>query len=185
MNRSFISPRSVVGCHGCTLPIAQAILAEGQFRHSENRYDWLGRGVYFWEYAPYRALEWARLLGLQRGEEPAVLVATIRLGNCVNLMDVNHHADLVDTHLWLVEQHGEQNLPSNTARGGHYLDRLVIDTMCELSAQFGPPIQTVRGSFAEGEPIYPGSKILSLAHTQIAVRDLSCIDNIRLVRFSR
>jgi hypothetical protein len=75
----------VIGYHGCTRVTADAILAEGAFRLSENTYDWLGRGVYFWEYAPYRALEWARLVALERGDEPAVLGVTIRLRNCMNL----------------------------------------------------------------------------------------------------
>ena len=40
-----------------------------------------------------------------------------------------------------------------------------------------------RGSFAEGAPIYPGSKILQKAHTQIAVRDTACILRASLVQF--
>ena len=27
---------------------------------SENDYDWLGSGIYFWEEGPKRALEWAQ-----------------------------------------------------------------------------------------------------------------------------
>lgn len=174
-------PRSVVGYHGCPRAVADAILEAGGFRLSDNRYDWLGRGVYFWEYAPFRAWEWGRLTAMESGDEPAVLEARIHLGRCVNLMDIDHHDDLITTHKILLEAYGEENLPTNTARGGHYLDRLVIDETCDRAAEVGPPIQTVRGTFAEGEPIYPGSKILSLTHTQIAVRDPSCIVNIRLV----
>ncbi len=183
MARPLSAPRTVTGYHGCTRSVADAILAEGAFRLSENTYDWLGRGVYFWEYAPYRALEWARLVALERGDVPAVLGVTIRLRNCLNLLDVNHHRDLVATHQWLVDRYGEENLPRNTARGGHYLDRLVIDTFCDKAQQENVRVQTVRGSFAEGEPIYPGSKILSRAHTQIAVRDPHCIERIQLVTF--
>lgn len=52
----------------------------------------LGGGVYLWEYAPYRTLEWARLIALQRGGRPAAVAAAIRLGNCVNLIDrLNHN----------------------------------------------------------------------------------------------
>jgi hypothetical protein len=185
MPRLLVSPRYVVGYHGCTVPIADAILAVGGFPASENRYDWLGRGIYFWEYAPYRALELARYLGLQRGEEAAVLQATIRLGKCVNLMDVKDHADLLTTYNLLIEFYGEENLPSNTARGGHFRDRLVIDTYCDQAAAQGASVDAVRGTFPEGEPIYPGSMILSLAHTQIAVRNPDCITNLRLVRFER
>jgi hypothetical protein len=177
------APRSVVGYHGCTDSIAEAIVAAGRFRPSENRYDWLGYGVYFWEYAPYRALEWARLLALQRGEKPAVLAATIQLKNCVNLMDVEHHNSLIETHRNLVALYGEEQLPKNTARGGHFRDRLVIDTHCDNIALLGQTVDTVRGTFPEGEPIYPGSKILSLAHTQIAVRNTNCIHRLELIKF--
>lgn len=143
----------------------------------------LGQGVYFWEYAPYRALEWASLVGLQRGEPPAVLAATIRLGNCVNLMDVKYHSELTATHQNLVDLYGEENWLENTAADGHFLDRLVVDTHCENIALLGGVVNTVRGTFTEGEPIYLGSKIRSRAHTQLAVRSQDCISGIRLVTF--
>ena len=183
MPRLIVAPRTVVAYHGCTLPVARAILSDGAFRASENRYDWLGKGVYFWEYAPYRALEWAKWVSLQKGDAPAVLSATIRLGNCVNLMDVQYHNDLIATHDNLVALYGEENLPKNTNSGGHFRDRLVIDGHCDYVAGLGEAVDTVRGTFPEGEPIYPGSKILSLAHTQIAVRRADCISRIALVKF--
>ena len=183
MNRLVVAPRTVVGYHGCTLLVAEAILAEGRFRSSENRYDWLGMGVYFWEYAPYRALEWARFIGLQTGNPPAVLVATLRLGNCVNLMDVEHHDDLIAVHGALTTFFGADKLPQNNEQGGHFLDRLVLDTFCDNAEARGNRIDAVRGTFPEGEPIYPNSKILSLAHTQIAVRNPDCITRLQLVEF--
>ena len=54
------APKTVVGCHGCSLDVAEAILAENRFQVSTNTYDWLGEGADFWEFAPDRALEWAR-----------------------------------------------------------------------------------------------------------------------------
>ena len=50
------APRVVIGYHGCPSDVADRILSEGQFLPSTKAYDWLGEGVYFWEYAPYRAL---------------------------------------------------------------------------------------------------------------------------------
>ena len=183
MNRSFVSPRTIIGCHGCTRATADAILSAGRFLSSENEHDWLGAGVYFWEYAPYRALEWAKLVALQRGEQPSVLAATVSLGNCVNLMDVVHREGLIATHQKLAIRFGSENLPRNTARGGNFLDRMVIDEYCDDLAEQGAPTDTVRGAFPEGEPIYSGSKILSLAHTQMAVRNPDCITKIRLIKF--
>src|SRR5437667_12577817 len=72
------APRTVIGYHSCSQEAAEQILAEQRFLPSTKTYDWLGEGVYFWEYAPYRALDWAILRCARLGGEPAVLRATIR-----------------------------------------------------------------------------------------------------------
>jgi hypothetical protein len=60
---------------------------------SENRYDWLGAGAYFWENSPDRAMEWAHFLTQhpQNPEhniaKPFVVGAVIDLGNCLDLSD--------------------------------------------------------------------------------------------------
>lgn len=180
----FHAPRTVIGYHGCSEETAGKILAEQSFIPSTKFYDWLGEGVYFWEYAPYRALEWAITRCAREGGQPVVLRATIRLGRCLNLLDVKPIPHLMETYQSLVTSVGLLNLPRNTERGAHYLDRLVIDTYCRPGEHRQPgTVQTVRGSFAEGTPIYPGSKILSKAHVQLAVRDPTCISQISLVQF--
>jgi hypothetical protein len=83
-----------------------------------------------------------------------------------------------------VEAVRPERLPRNTERGAHFLDREIIDAYCRaIARQTARPLHTVRGSFAEGEPIYAGSKILRKAHTQIAVRDAGCIFRPALVQF--
>jgi len=92
---------------------------------------------------------------------------------------------LVGSHTAIIEGLAPEDIPKNTGSGAHYLDRIVIETYCRAQVVNGEIlIQTVRGTFPEGEPIYPGSKILSKAHTQIAVRDPGCISDIHLVEFS-
>ena len=49
----------VTGYHGTRKDAAERILAEG-FKKSENDWEWLGHGVYFWQDGPARAKEWAR-----------------------------------------------------------------------------------------------------------------------------
>lgn len=50
---------------------------------SDNRYDWLGSGAYFWEWDYARAYDWAKEF---RGEKDASVVgAAIELGNCLDL----------------------------------------------------------------------------------------------------
>ena len=85
------APVSVTGYHGCDRDVAERLLDGKPFHKSTNDYDWLGSGVYFWEYAPFRAHDWAR----QRyGARGVVIGAEINLGDCLNLLDNHHFADL-------------------------------------------------------------------------------------------
>ena len=178
------APQFVVGYHGCSRTTAETILAQQRFTPSTKAYDSLGEGIYFWEYAPYRALDWAMQRCAATGEEPAVVCATIQLGQCLNLLDTEYMQELTETYQQVVAEVGAGSLPRNTQRGAHYLDRQVIDACCRaLESDILTAVQTVRGSFPEGDPIYPGSKILSRAHTQIAVRDSSCLSGLFWVHF--
>jgi hypothetical protein len=42
--------RQIIGYHACAQPIAERLLQGEPFRPSTNDWDWLGHGVYFWEY---------------------------------------------------------------------------------------------------------------------------------------
>lgn len=176
-------PREVIGYHGCTLEAAERLTAGESWLVSQNRYDWLGEGIYFWEYAPYRALEWAeeRYAG-----NAAVIRARIRLGECLNLLDRRHLEALQRLHWEAVELWSAERvpIPVNKSNGAHFLDRHIIDLYSLRVSRQEPELafKTVRGCFPEGEPIYPGSKILSKAHVQIAVRDASSIKSITLVK---
>src|SRR5438876_9349241 len=55
------APRTVVGYHGCSRETAERVIAGQPFVPSTRRYDWLGVGIYFWEYGPFRAREWAEI----------------------------------------------------------------------------------------------------------------------------
>lgn len=178
------APKTVLGYHGCTAETAQRILTEGRFAISTNTYDWLGEGAYFWEYAPYRALEWAMRRCRISGGEPVVLGATIRLGRCLNLLDIEHSSGLSLAYNQFAENLGKRRMPRNTETGAHFLDREVIDLYCrivELRSDYA--YQTVRGCYPEGEPVFTGSKILQRTHVQIAVRDKSCVSRLHMVEF--
>ena len=79
-------PEFVYGYHGCDESVAKRIL-EGNdpLSPSYNAYDWLGSGIYFWEDAPERAMQWAVEM---KKPHPAVVGAVIELGNCLNLLGV-------------------------------------------------------------------------------------------------
>jgi len=178
------APHMIIGYHGCSRQTAETVLTENRFLMSTNSYDWLGEGIYFWEYAPFRALEWARERCQREHLEPAVLRVTVHLGQCLNLLD-REHFDALDAVYTRVAQNIPAHLmPRNNARGAHHLDRSIIDAYCRFTQEeTNTPFQTIRGCFPEGEPIYPDSKLLKKTHTQIAVRDSSCISQVRLVQF--
>ena len=176
------APRTVVGYHGCSRETAERIVAGDPFAPSTRRYDWLGVGIYFWEYGPFRAREWAET---RFGADAAVLEATIRLGRCLNLLDIEHHARFADLYERALRQANRDGttIPENREDGRHYRDRHLIEFYCRTAVEEkGVPFQTARACYPEGEPLFPGSRLLSRTHVQIAVRDETCITRLRLVR---
>jgi hypothetical protein len=171
----------VVGYHGCSRETAERLLAGEPFQFSRNRYDWLGEGIYFWEYGPYRALAWAER---RFGVDAAVLEARIRLGRCLNLLDIEPMDGLRRAYERAALRSRERGfeLPVNLGDGRYYRDQFVIELYCELQQEEGrSSFQTVRGCYPEGKPVFPGSRILSRAHVQVAVRDDSCLSALRVV----
>ncbi len=119
--------------------------------------------VYFCEFAPSRAAEWA----LEKyGKEATVLRATIRLDDCL----------LFGPFCERLEKLGIP-LPSQTGKI-HGLDRAVINFFAE---EEGPPVRVVRAPFIEGRRLWNGSDLWDKAHIQIAVRDVELLSNIVLV----
>jgi hypothetical protein len=89
--------RTIIGYHGTTRARALAIVSgEAAFVPANNAFDWLGHGIYFGEYAPRQAWEWAEKR--HKGKEIAVLASMIRLGNCFDLLDARNARDLVELY---------------------------------------------------------------------------------------
>ena len=65
---------TVLGYHGCQKEFAGGVrsgqITFAQWKPSQNQYDWLGEGIYFWEGSRTRAEQWA---ALQYGDEADVL----------------------------------------------------------------------------------------------------------------
>ena len=84
-------PSFVFGFHGADQAVALDILnGRTSFQHSNNSYDWLGQGVYFWENSLERARQYAEEDSRRRHsaiQEPFVLGAVIDLGECLDLLD--------------------------------------------------------------------------------------------------
>jgi hypothetical protein len=81
----------VTGYHGCDATVAAAALTEkAGLKLSANPYDWIGKGIYFWEHGPQRGYEWAieqASLSGKKIRNPSVLGAKINLGACLDLLD--------------------------------------------------------------------------------------------------
>jgi hypothetical protein len=175
--------RTVIAYHGCDARTADRLIAGEPFRKSSNDFDWLGEGVYFWEYGYDRALRFAEEQR-KRGkvERPAVVGALLQLGNCFDLMDTRFTADLKRSFPAFRKQYEIRGwpIPDN---GGGTVDRLLrrrdcamINFYLETRPSFGfPSYDSVRCCFTEGDLAFDGSGIYDKSHVQIAIRNQACI----------
>jgi len=148
---------------------------------SQNPYDWLGDGVYFFQDAPQRAWEWATE---HYGNNAMVVGAEIHLINCMDLLDTSWTRVLVEIYDSYMKYLREAGLVRPRQTGGaRRLDREVINYTVGVLAERGTKIACVRGAFIEGGPVFPDSAIYDRAHVQIAVRDIEeCIRRVWLER---
>ena len=195
-----LGPGLVLGYHGCSEEAAARLLDGEDFEQSNQAYDRLGPGAYFWEG------DWQRArVGDPTDRKPRLQKSRSRgSGHRFGYMpgfDHQEDLDLIAGYYELFKAEQEhigaelpvnENLPSDS--GGdkllRFLDRAVISFLHEQIDEEilairargeGPPIQpfdTVRGLFPEGEPAYPGAGFLRKTHTQIAVRNPACIRGV-------
>lgn len=119
-------PAFVLGFHGCDQSIGEAILRGDQkhLKKSQNDYDWLGKGLYFWESNPRRALEFAgeRASGGKNSKgaikKRFVLGAIINMGRCLNLSDSSALDEVQRSHEALVVslQGKRESVPENLGK---------------------------------------------------------------------
>ena len=172
------APLPVKGFHGTSKQAANLIIQSG-FRVSQNPYDWLGDGVYFFQDGLQHARGWAHE---HHGRNAAVIGAEILLDDCIDLLDMRWTRMMpivYDQFLRNAKSLG-LILPTQTT-GAHRLDREVINYAVGVLQEQGIAIRSVRASFWEGRPIYPDSAFYELGHIQIAVRDVNfCIRQVWL-----
>jgi hypothetical protein len=175
----------VLGYHGCPASVAdQLISGTGTFKAKDEDYHWLGPGIYFWQANPRRALKFAEeKRARENGRwEPAVVGAAIDTGLCLDLsteagvIRIRAAYDLLKATF---EEAGEP-LPSNSGGSDLLLRRLDCAVVRQLHAireeLNEPPVDSVRGVFIEGNPVYEGSGFLAKTHVQI------CVCNTRSIR---
>ena len=176
-----LSASFVLGYHGCDVAVAKALLEGEPFKHSSNDYDWLGPGVYFWEANPQRGLDFAIEASSRKKSSiktPAVVGAIIDLGLCLDMTTLGAIEMVKVAYVSLKEtfEKAGQELPKNgTDLLLRQLDCAVVQRLHSILEHEDSSLDTVRGVFIEGSPIYPNSGFNAKTHTQIAVRNLECI----------
>lgn len=174
----------ILGYQGCDKSVADRLVKGTlSFKPSNNDYDWLGPGIYFWEANPRRGLEFARELESRREgniQNPAVVGAVIELGLCLDLTSNAGIEHFVDAYKQIEAISKKAEMPRNSQDLlQRKLDCAVIKKVHEMREEDGkPPINTVRGVFIEGKPVFCGSGVYEKTHIQIAVRDLDCIKGV-------
>jgi hypothetical protein len=175
--------RTIIAYHGCDAETAERLLRGEPFRKSQNDYDWLGEGIYFWEYGADRALRFAQdQKARSKLKTPAVVGALLQLGRCFDLMDTRFTEELpLAFELFKkVHQQSGKPLPENRGRTP---DKLLRHRDCAvlnfylnwLPDNGSDTYDSVRCGFVEGPPAYSGSGIRHQSHVQIAVRNPACV----------
>ncbi len=172
----------ILGFHGADKSTVERVLrGEVELKGSENSYDWLGNGIYFWDNSPSRALEWAHELSKRPGskiKEPAVIGAILDLGYCLDLLDYRNLSAVKAGYDLLCAT--TPSLPKNTGRSADLLKReldcAVIETVHQYNKLQGEDgFDSVRGVFWEGAELYPGGFFKEKDHIQICIRKTDCI----------
>lgn len=198
----YVSPNVVVGFHGCDKDVFNSVIKYGnQLKASENSYDWLGHGKYFWEGSYDRALAWAK--ASNNIKTPAVIGAFIKLGNCIDLLDSEDLKKVKQAYeiLFLELEALGEDIPKNKIIKDDIsfvreLDCKVILRLQELNNEavardldlidmngqnlrkiqnYHEFIDSVRGMFPEGKELYPNAGFRSKNHIQLCVVNPNCI----------
>lgn len=174
--------RTIIAYHGCDMAVAERLLQGEKFKKSQNDYDWLGEGIYFWEFGVDRAFKFAQDQQ-RRGKlsTPAVVGALVQLGRCFDLMDTRFTEELPGAFEMLKQLH-EQNGQPLPVNAGPTADNLLRRRDCAVLNLYLTWLEeqrvtydTVRCGFVEGPPAYEDSGIRHQSHVQIAVRNPACV----------
>lgn len=175
----------VLGYHGCDAEIAENILKGEDFKSSTNEYDWLGHGIYFWEANPLRGLEFAEEQKKRRPKDvknAAVIGAVINLGLCLDLTTALgvEQVRIAHEHFQKITEKAGVEIPVNNSDGlRRNLDCAVVEVLHNIRTDAGTPsIDSVRGAFIEGNPVYASAGFYKKTHIQICVRNPDCIKGV-------
>jgi hypothetical protein len=175
------------GYHATTPECAAEILSRG-FKLSDHSYEWLGKGIYFFQDTKDYARYWARN---ERKEgllaEPAIIGAEINYERFLDLVEHQHLLKLKKFYERLEKSartdYGSAKAAQRAHDGvwkprAHPLDCFVINEAALAAEEGGEPFYALRAVFFEGDPIYPKSHLFDRQHIQVAVREPKLIHKI-------
>ncbi len=188
-------PSYVFGFHGLDENIGLKILNnETSFKHSNNDYDWLADGIYFWENNYQRAKDYAieaRKRNPAKIKKPFVLGTILDLKNCLDLLDQKNIDFLHEVYRLLRQDFKAEgiSLPKNKPFGqkdfdfmNRQLDCSVIRYAHQIAKERGIFFDSVRAAFLEGRKLYPNAGFRKHNHIQIAILNPNCIKGVFLPR---
>jgi hypothetical protein len=184
----------ILGFHGCDLEVRDLIISNTQeIKASQNDYDWLGHGVYFWENSISRAEEYATYLKDNPGrsknpiKNPSVVGSVLDLGFCLDLTDFKNLSLLKIAFNILVETYKKSGfvIPNNS-KGGSKTDLLKRDLDCAVIETLHltreenklDPFDSLKGVFWEGDDLYPNAGFKEKNHIQLCIRNRNCIKGL-------
>jgi hypothetical protein len=179
----------LVGYHGCDQTIRDGLVNRSisHLNTSNNRYDWLGAGAYFFVGDYERAMHFANYAfenphlntTAKPILSPAVVGAVIEVDSIWDLSRTSGKTFFSQTRQRLEQDFASAGkaVPINKRKNSdddlgilRYQDRAVIEIGCEITASNGRPYDAVQGIFQQGKPLGDLSGFYQLSHTQIAVR---------------
>lgn len=185
-----LSPNIILGYHGCDESVGLRLLNGDYFKNSDNGYDWLGPGIYFWDANPQRAYSFAMEQKIRgRFETPFVVGAALTLGNCIDTLNEKSIRAISAAHRKLAATCKVSGTPLPQNIGGEYLllkslDCAVIMTLHDMLNMAGvQPAESLRGLYYEGSRLYSRSSVYQKSHIQICIRDHECIKGVFLPQF--
>lgn len=181
----------VVAYHGCDITVRDDLISGklAQLKHSENPYDWLGPGAYFFENDLERAHIFAKasadapdqLYTAKPIATPAVVGAILKVGRW---LDMTHQEGIqlfkeADSAFIAGLQASNAQIPVNAP--AHEGDVDILHRSRDR-AVFGfihdqqPGVfDAVRGAFAQGDHVSDNSGFRLRTHVQIALLNDSCV----------
>ncbi|MQA23031.1 hypothetical protein [Rugamonas rivuli] len=191
------SSTALVAYHGCDITTRDDLVSGRQqhLHHSDNRYDWLGPGAYFFEGDFERALLFAQASHLNPERRytakpiatPAAVGAVLQVQDWLDMTtqagikEFSSAYQAFTAGLTVTGTPVPENRPaSDTDTDVIYrvLDNAVFTWLHQARASQQPPrpsFQAVRAAFHQGDKVAPTSGFHVSTHIQISLLDNKCV----------